>query len=99
MFFNPSFHYSSLLFPFFRIRRWSDIDSWTNGEPPAAGDDVTIHPQWLMIVDVSPPPLGRVFVHGALEFEDGRDYNFTANLVSFFLYIASANEFFKVKMG
>lgn len=34
-----------------------------------------------MIVDVTPPPLGRVFVHGELQFENGRDYNFTANIV------------------
>ena len=40
-----------------------------------------ILPQWHMLVDINPPPLGRVFVHGELEFEDGRDYEFTANLV------------------
>ena len=64
-----------------RLRRWSDNSSWTNGQPPRAGDDVTILPQWHMLVDVTPPPLGRVFVRGELQFEDGRDYNFTADLV------------------
>ena len=35
-----------------------------------------------MLVDVSPPPLGRVEVFGEMKFEDERDYNFTAALVS-----------------
>ena len=30
---------------------------------------------------MTPPTLGRVFVHGQLVFEDERDYNFTAKLV------------------
>ena len=37
--------------------------------------------QWRMLLDVTPPTLGRVFVHGQLVFEDERDYNFTAKLV------------------
>ena len=65
-----------------RVRRWSDNSSWTNGQLPRAGDDVNINSNWLMIVDLCPPPLGQVFVHGLLQFEDGQDYNFTADLVS-----------------
>ena len=35
-----------------------------------------------MLLDVTPPTLGMVYVLGELNFEDERDYNFTANLVS-----------------
>ena len=44
---------------------------------------MTISSRWRMLVDISPPPLGRVIVLGELRFEDQRDYNFTANLVKF----------------
>lgn len=36
-----------------------------------------------MLVDIAPPPLGLVLVYGELEFEDERDYNFTAKTVRF----------------
>ena len=50
-------------------------------ELPKKGEDVAIASSWRMLLDISPPPLSRVFVYGELEFEDERDYNFTANLV------------------
>jgi len=46
------------------------------------GEDVLIESSWRMLVDISPPPLGRVDVAGELKFEDERNYNFTAALVS-----------------
>ena len=66
-------------------RRWSDSNSWVNttlGRAPIEGEDVVINSSWRMLLDVNPPPLGRVFVYGELKFEDERDYNFTAALVS-----------------
>ena len=63
-------------------RRWSDPTSWPDDELPKEGEDVTILATWRMLVDISPPPLGIVTVYGELEFEDERDYNFTAKTVS-----------------
>ena len=71
-------------------RRWSDNNSWVNttlGRTPIEGEDVVINSSWRMLLDVSPPPLGRVFVYGELKFEDERDYNFTAALVSCIYYL------------
>lgn len=62
-------------------RRWSNPDSWPNGQLPQEKDDVAIASSWRMLLDITPPPLNRVFIYGELEFEDKRDYNFTANLV------------------
>lgn len=66
----------------FSFRYWSDPDNWPQGELPKEGDDVTITSTWRMILDVTPPPLGDVYVHGELHFEDMRDYEFVANRVS-----------------
>lgn len=46
------------------------------------GETVTVSSRWRMLLDVSPPRLGRVYVYGELMFEDQQDYSFTANLVS-----------------
>ena len=62
-------------------RRWSNPDSWPTGQLPQEKDDVAIASSWRMLLDITPPPLNRVFIFGELEFEDERDYNFTANLV------------------
>ena len=35
-----------------------------------------------MLLDITPPTLNRLFVFGELEFEDGRDYNLSAKVVS-----------------
>ena len=65
--------------------QWSDGNSWVNttlGRAPTDGEDVVINSSWRMLLDVSPLSLGKVFVYGELKFEDERDYNFTADLVS-----------------
>lgn len=69
-------------FYFFSQRRWSDPNSWPSGELPIEGEEVTISSRWRMLVDISPPLLSRVIILGELMFEDERDYNFTANLVT-----------------
>lgn len=63
-------------------RRWSEAASWPSGVLPVEGEDVTVSSRWCMILDISPPRLGNVYVYGELTFEDQQDYNFTANLVS-----------------
>ena len=65
-------------------RRWSDPDSWPTGKLPVEGQNVDILPTWRMLLDISPPPLGLVHVSGELQFEDVRDYNFTADTVRIF---------------
>ena len=45
---------------------WSDPASWPAGRLPAAGEDVTIAASLNMVLDVSPPPLGRLDVLGRL---------------------------------
>ena len=62
-------------------RRWSDNNSWPDRRLPVEGEDVTISSSWRMLVDISPPSLGRIFVYGELMFRDNQDYNFTASLV------------------
>ena len=62
-------------------RRWSENSSWPAGLPPLEGEDVIISSHWCMLLDVTPPTLGMVYVYGELIFEDERDYDFTANLV------------------
>ena len=54
----------------------------TLGRAPTDGEDVVINSSWRMLLDVSPLSLGKVFVYGELKFEDERDYNITADLVS-----------------
>ena len=57
--------------------------SWPSGKLPSKGEDVTISSTWRMLLDLSPPPLGLVVIAGELQFEDVRDYNFTANTVRY----------------
>lgn len=80
--FFKKYHIRGMFTDSFSQRRWSDPNSWPSGELPREGEEVTISSRWRMLVDISPPPLGRVIVLGELMFEDERDYNFTANLVS-----------------
>ena len=64
-----------------RYRLWSNESSWPSGKVPAEGEDVTIMSSWRMLLDVSPPPLGQVYVFGELMFQDEQDLNLTADLV------------------
>ena len=70
-----------LFLSYYSQRRWSDPTSWPSGQLPVEGEDVTILSTWRMLLDISPPPLGLVLIDGELQFEDARDYNFTANIV------------------
>lgn len=56
--------------------------SWPGGMLPEEGADVTIEGTWRMLLDISPPPLGTVYIFGELKFQDSQDLNFSANIVS-----------------
>ncbi len=58
---------------------------------PVEGEDVIISSRWRMLLDVSPPTLGKVYILGELIFEDMRYYNFTADLVSLRFYVPCLN--------
>jgi len=72
-------------------RAWSDPAGWPGGALPGAGDSVAIPPGEVVLLDVSPPPLGGLAIDGALVF-DRRDLELRAAwiLVHGGLYIGSA---------
>src|SRR6476619_5258039 len=53
--------------------RWSDPASWPGGKVPRAGEAVTIARDKDIVLDVSPPALRSLTVHGKLAFADDRD--------------------------
>jgi hypothetical protein len=54
--------------------RWSSPCTWPGRALPQAGADVTIPPGRTVLLDVSPPPLGRLTVEGTLVFDHTRPY-------------------------
>ena len=56
--------------------RWSDPNTW-RGTVPKAGADVVIPAGLTIVLDVSPPPLGRLEILGTLQF-DNKDIQLTA---------------------
>ena len=74
-------------------RRWSDAAGWPGGEVPAANAVVTILDGEVVLLDVSPPPLGGLTIAGGLVF-DRSDLELTADhiLVTGGLYIGSEQE-------
>src|SRR5688572_11890549 len=67
--------------PAIKATRWSDRASWPNKKVPRAGDKVTIAAGKEVILDVSPPPLGGVTIHGKLTFADNADLELTTEWV------------------
>jgi len=55
------------------LLRWSEPSSWPSGSVPAAGALVVIPRDRRIELDVSPPALGSLDVHGTLEFSKARD--------------------------
>ncbi len=53
--------------------RWSDPATWPDNKVPAAGEQVTIASGKQVILDVSPPTLGGITIHGTLRFADETD--------------------------
>lgn len=57
---------------------WSDAATWASGAVPAVGSDVTIPPGRTIVLDVTPPPLGRITVEGTLTVHPDRDVDLVA---------------------
>jgi len=53
--------------------RWSDPASWTDGKVPRAGDAVTIGRDKDIVLDVNPPALRSLTIHGKLSFSNDLD--------------------------
>ena len=72
-------------------RAWSDPGGWPGGALPQAGDVVTIPHGSRVLLDVDPPPLGGLMLHGDLVFDD-RDLALTSDwiMVHGGLYVGSA---------
>lgn len=74
-------------------RLWSDPGGWPGGKLPEAGAAVTIAAGDVVLLDVSPPPLGGLTVEGGLVF-DRKDLELRADHVMLHggLYVGSAHE-------
>jgi cell surface hyaluronidase len=77
-------------------RSWSSPEGWPEGRVPAPGDDVLVARGEVVLLDVTPPPLGDLSIEGALVF-DARDLHLEASaiVVTGGLYIGSDGEPFR----
>jgi len=48
---------------------WSSRTTWGGRDPPSAYDSVVITEGQYIVMDVSPPPLGLLYIEGVLEFD------------------------------
>ncbi|MBA2665793.1 MAG: transmembrane domain-containing protein [Trueperaceae bacterium] len=73
------------------LRAWSDAAGWPSGSVPASGDVVVVHAGDVVLLDVSPPPLAGLMLHGALVFDE-RDLELRSDWVMVHggLYVGSA---------
>jgi len=62
-------------------QRWSDPATWPDHKVPAAGDKVDIPKDKNVLLDVSPPPLNGLTIHGKLTFADNKDLELTTEWV------------------
>jgi cell migration-inducing and hyaluronan-binding protein len=60
--------------------RWSDPDTWPDNRVPATGDSVVIPAELGVLLDVSPPALHSITIHGTLAFDD-QDLDITAKWI------------------
>src|SRR5688572_8336210 len=67
--------------PAVKQTRWSDAATWPDRKVPAAGDKVTIAAGKDVLLDVSPPALGGLTVHGKLSFADNKDLELTTEWI------------------
>ena len=61
-------------------QRWSDPASWPDGKIPQANQAVVIAPDKRILLDISPPPLASLLIHGALVFDE-RDLELNAGWI------------------
>src|SRR5580693_759321 len=64
-----------------KATRWSDPATWPNHKVPVAGALVDIPSGKSVLLDVSPPPLNGVTIHGKLSFADKSDLELTTEWV------------------
>ncbi len=72
-------------------RRWSDASGWPGGKLPQAGEVVTIEHGDVVLLDLSPPPLGGLTIVGSLVF-DRTDLELISDHITLLggLYVGSA---------
>jgi cell migration-inducing and hyaluronan-binding protein len=75
---------------------WSSPSAWPSGQVPATGDSVVIPADRTIRLDMSPPPLASLTIHGALVFGD-TDLELTAGwiLVTGTLRVGTSSEPFE----
>eukprot|EP00775_Hariotina_reticulata_P007195 gene7195-7409_t len=64
-----------------RTLYWSDPATWPGGVKPATGEDVNIPNGWELVINESPPALGRVLIEGNVTISSRRDVTFTAGYI------------------
>src|SRR5215475_7052305 len=64
-----------------RGKRWSDAATWPDKKVPAKDAVVTIDKDMNVILDVSPPALNGVTIHGKLSFADNKDLELTTEWI------------------
>lgn len=62
------------------LDRWSEVSTWKNNEPPVEGDFVVVPDGQAVLLDVSPPKLSVLLIHGELIF-DRKDLNLDATYI------------------
>ena len=62
------------------LDRWSQRNTWLNDEPPGDGDTVVVPEDQTLLLDVQPPRLFALIVHGMMVF-DRRDINLDASYI------------------
>ena len=63
------------------IDRWSSNFTWGGESPPREGETVYIPKQFIVLLDISPPPLNLILVEGKLIFEDTCDISLQAKYI------------------
>ena len=63
------------------IDRWSSNFTWGGASPPREGETVFIPKQFIVLLDISPPPLNLILIEGELIFEDSLDISLNAKYI------------------
>ncbi len=64
-----------------KATRWSDPATWPDHKVPVGGDKVDIPKDKNVLLDVSPPPLDGLTIHGKLSFSDKSDLELTTEWI------------------
>src|ERR1700733_3998351 len=67
-----------------KASRWSDPATWPGHKVPVAGALVDIPSGKSVLLDVSPPGLNGVTIHGKLSFSDKSDVELTTEWIMLF---------------